>query len=743
MPQIDLRSVAGQFGPSFLPVLRSAQAFWHTHLSALAAGPDHPHILVELLTQDLRVNLRSLSLASALSVATGARIIAVVGTEPQWEHRVWTGYDAEMLGEMARAWGAVDVLDLREAVTATGSGADHLDVDGVALPVAAAMQLDATYFTTILDATGARIRGVPAMTDEMRQDETHSQLIDFSGTTTRVWEALVQHTAPIAFVTSHVDYAQWAPASIAAGRASIPTLHVQSTGGMKAYRGIDPAHPESTYRQELTRTLGIFFEQELWPRREALRPAAELVAWRARKNLGVPSWWRSESEDDEVAYVSAAERSAVRDWAARRTGVSPDRPVVVVFNHAVSDALGGNREIFDSLAQWFERTAEFAVVHPEVTWLLLDHPKQHLYDTTGFFESVATRLGHHPHLHFAPSRDFSKNELWSLADLVVTVRGSVSNEYPAYGIPAIQAGWSEWSHCGFSMRADDQDQYWQLLRNSVSALLRGSSLITDDQVERARLWMWFYRSSGDVSSGLVPHWRQGLSTPLHHQLNIAMNSVEADFDPLFTSVANWWATDGPALLRGGLDEVSASARTATSRPSYPLLTSLDEPTSTLATGEGITTGADPRLALLKGFHRSWAMVARAWKADASLAVRLIPGAAARVLTVVLQVDKVSDQWWVADHPGEEPDRERVLQILVGGSPRGRVVLMAAALQQDVPVELHLRPQDVGPSGFVVLDLVADPSNNLPDPVIGVRVERIDVVDVVQEPRGWTRGLRRR
>ena len=624
MAQVDLRSVAGQFGPSFLPVLRSADAFWRGHLSALAPG-GRSHILVELLTQDLRVNLRSLSLASSLSVATGARVVAMVGTEPQWEQRVWTGYDAEMLTQMARAWGAVDVLDLRDAVTALNAGRKFIEVDALRIPVADRMQIGAEHFATILDATGARIRGVPAMTDALRRDQDHARLVQFSTASTRIWEALVEHTSPVAFITSHVDYAQWAPASVAAGRAAVPTLHVQSTGGMKAYRGIDPARPGKTYRQELTEDLGRFFEEELWSRRDELRPAAELVAWRARRNLGAPSWWRSESEDDEVAYVSAGERYAVRQWAARRFGVRADRPVVVVFNHAVSDALGGNHEIFDSLAQWFEQTAQFAADHPEVTWLLLDHPKQHLYDTTGFFERVAQRFGGHQHLHFAPSRRLSKNELWSLADLVVTVRGSVSNEYPAYGIPAVQAGWSEWSHCGFSMRADDQDHYWQLLRTSIEALLRGAPLITNEQVERARLWMWFYRSAGDVSSVLVPHWRQGLSSPLHHQLNIAMNSVEADADPLFTSVASWWSTPGPALLRGTLDDVSASARTTSERPAYAPLTSLDQPVTALRSGESITTGADPRLALLRGFHRSWAMVARAWKPEASVGVRLAPG----------------------------------------------------------------------------------------------------------------------
>ena len=110
-----------------------------------------------------------------------------------------------------------------------------------------------------------------------------------------------------------------------------------------------------------------------------------------------------------------------------------------------------------------------------------------------------------------------------------------------------------------------------------------------------------------------------------------------------------------------------------------------------------------------------------------------------MLTVVLQIDNVSEQWWRTEHPGEAPDRERVLQISVGGSARARVVLSPASLQDDTCVEVPLRRSDVGPSGLVVLDLSADSSNQRPDPVIGVRIERIDVVD---EP-GWTRGLRRR
>ncbi|MBO1756156.1 hypothetical protein [Allobranchiibius sp. CTAmp26] len=724
MPQVDLRSVAGQFGPSFDPVLGAARSFWCTRTSGRAEGVDAPHILVELLTQDIRVSLRSLSVAGSLSVATGARIVAVVGSEPQWEARVWTGYDAATLRDLALAYGAVDVVDLRRVLPQVIHGRDRLDVDGAQVPLADAPALDRAHLAQILDATGARIRGVPRMTDTMRADEAHARLTDYSTAGTRIWEALIAHTAPIAFVTSHVDYAQWAPASIAAGRSGVPTVHVQSTGGLKAYWGIDPADREDGYRQELTRSLGAFFEDELWSRRESLRPAAELVAWRARRNLGAPSWWRSDGEDDEVAYLTAGERLAVRQWAADRLGLPAGRPVVVVFNHAVSDALGGNKEIFDSLADWFEQTADFAAAHPEVTWLLLDHPKQHLYDTTGFFEGVAERLGHHAHLRFAPSSTLTKNELWSLADLVVTVRGSVSSEFPAYGIPAVQAGWTEWSHCGFTMRADDRAQYWQVLADAAAALVRGDDLITDDQVERARLWMWFYRSGSDVSTGLVPHWEQGIGERLHRQLTIAMNCVEGDADALFTTVARWWSHPRPALLRASIDDVAASMRTVARRPDYRLLTSFDEPPESLADGERIETDSDPRLALLTGWRRSAGMVARAGKSNATLGVRLSPSGGSRTLTFTARIDATSEQWWSPEHPAEYGGSTRTLLLCVGGRPRGRFTL-----RPDTPADeavVRLAPSDIGPSGLVVLDIAADPASVLPDPLLGVRIDLIQV-----------------
>ncbi len=269
----------------------------------------------------------------------------------------------------------------------------------------------------------------------------------------------------------------------------------------------------------------------MWTHRDVLAPSAERTAWRSKANLGRPSWWRGGGEISRLDLRSSAEREALRDYTLERLGLDPDRPVVTVFNHAVSDAVQGNHEAFTDLATWLEQTVEVAKGDETVSWLFLDHPSQVNYDRTEHFERLAAACAGRPHLVFRPSLAISRNALWSVTDLAVTVRGSVSSEFPAYGIPALQAGWSEWSHLGFCRRTDTAEEYLDALQASVRDLVAGIPLITAEQVRRARLWLWVYRSGADVTTPLVPHWENGQGTTLHQLVTTAMNHVEDDADP--------------------------------------------------------------------------------------------------------------------------------------------------------------------------------------------------------------------
>ena len=95
-----------------------------------------------------------------------------------------------------------------------------------------------------------------------------------------------------------------------------------------------------------------------------------------------------------------------------------------------------------------------------------------MYDASDFFDRCGARYEEHAHMRFMRSLDLSKNFLTALTDLVLTVRGSVSNEYPALGIPALQSGWSEWSKCGFTEVAETPEEYFRMLEEHIDGLHR-------------------------------------------------------------------------------------------------------------------------------------------------------------------------------------------------------------------------------------------------------------------------------
>ncbi|GAA0798976.1 hypothetical protein [Spirilliplanes yamanashiensis] len=516
--------------------LDAAEVYWEKNLPRPA---DDAYVVVEAFHQDIRVTLRNLVFANALRRLRPARLVVVTGVQADWKRTLWSGFDTALMTRFCRAFGAEDVIDVYDLVA---RGARPV-VAGRELPPGA--PIDAQTLRAYADATYCRLAKVPRMPAD---PPGYAERAALGAGLAEVYAALLGG-AVTALVTSHVDYDQWGLAVEAARRARVPVIHTQQTGCLKAY-GLYPETDSGTgtFRQELTRHIGAAFEAGVWSRRDELRDAAELVAWRSKVNLGRPSWWRG-GVTASVDLADPAERARLRSHTAARLGLDPAKPIVAVFNHAVSDALGTNVELFDDLADWFSRTADYAAERTDAQWLFLDHPSQALYDGTKFFASVAARHARSRHLVFRPSASLSKNALWSLADLGVTVRGSVSNELPAYGIPVIQAGWSEWSACGLSTVASDAEDYWRLLDAGIATARDGGEPVTEEQVRRARLWLWLYRSGTDVVTPLVPQWEVWPANHLLRAMRATFRHIESDADPLYAAVERMWTRREPMLTR--------------------------------------------------------------------------------------------------------------------------------------------------------------------------------------------------
>ena len=536
---------------AFEGFLDAAAVYWRKNLGSTAS---QRYLVVEVFHQDIRVALRNLAVANAIRRIVPAQLVVVTGVEQMWHDALWTEFDVQLVRRLAEAYGASEVIDLYRLVEGPARsaepGAVRLELFG--RPLVPGPPISEQTLAEFVSATYCRVTKRPRPPEDPTADPRYQRRQALARAISSAYDALLGDGSAVALVTSHVDYDHWGLAVDSARRAGVPVVHTQQTGCLKAYA----LFPETdtgkhTFRGELTQQIGAFFAERVWSRREQVRRNAELVAWRSKVNLGRPSWWRG-GASASVDINNSAERARLRNHFAARLGFDPARPVVAVFNHAVSDAPGTNHQSFPTLADWFEETARFASTASQVQWLFQDHPSQFRYDSTGFFESVAARYARHRHMVFQPSKDLSKNGLWSLVDLGVTVRGSVSNELPAYGIPVIQAGWSEWSECGLSTVVHDPETYWKALDSAIGALGSGEELISPEQVERARLWLWFYRSATDLFTPQVPQWEVWPADHLLKSVQVAFRHIESDADPLFEAVERMWHRREPVLTRTDL-----------------------------------------------------------------------------------------------------------------------------------------------------------------------------------------------
>lgn len=512
---------------AFQRLVRDAAVYWRTILPR----PDGDRqIVVEGFHTEFRVMLRNLAIANAIRRIEPARLVILAGVDPRYTDIFAAAGTPGALEDLARAYGADEIIDVHAAARAAADDPQEQD--------------DAVLERTVR-GTHCRLTRTPEL---VAGDPQVASARSYARRLRRIYRSLFAKPT-VAFVTSHVDYDQWELAVAAARENDVPVVHTQQTGAAKAYTLFPEADSRrGPFRTQLTTSIGEFFEERVWADRDALRQEAELVAYRSRQNLGRPSWWRA-GTDSLAQMTNDVQRSQVRPFAASLLGVDPAKPVVACFNHATSDALGTNVEAYPNLAEWFAATADFAAERPDATWLFLDHPQQAKYDRSGFFDGVRARHTGRSHMLFARSTDLSKNQLWSLLDLATTVRGSVSNELPAYGIPVIQAGWSEWSSCGLGTVVTDPGGYLSELGKGLDRLVAGEQLCTPEQVERARLWHWLYRGGADVTSGLIPHWEFIPQTALFFAIGLHMRYVESINDPLFDQVEHMWRNREPMLTR--------------------------------------------------------------------------------------------------------------------------------------------------------------------------------------------------
>jgi hypothetical protein len=168
-----------------------------------------------------------------------------------------------------------------------------------------------------------------------------------------------------------------------------------------------------------------------------------------------------------------------RDATIKMLGLDPQKKTAVIFSHVLWDAnLFFGKDLFEDYGDWFVQSVKAACENSRLNWIIKLHPANHwkrqLQRVKGeYTEFILLRkhlgdLENIPkHVHFLlPVTPISTPSLFHLADIGITVRGTISAELPCWGKPVLTAGTGRCHGYGFTIDSRSKEEYLNRLAHA-------------------------------------------------------------------------------------------------------------------------------------------------------------------------------------------------------------------------------------------------------------------------------------
>lgn len=206
--------------------------------------------------------------------------------------------------------------------------------------------------------------------------------------------------------------------------------------------------------------------------------AAQAMSWSAEQEAAVLRLFEQSYRTGawfKRKYLHSDKR--IEDAAATRAHLrlDPHKKTAVIFSHVLWDAtFFYGRGLFDDYETWLIETVRAACRNPDVNWVVKLHPdlvwKLKYEGFTGELRDlVAMRAAVGelpPHVIIVPpDTPISTYSFFAIADVCVTVRGTIGIEMACHGVPVITAGTGRYSGLGFTIDSATAAEYLDRLAN--------------------------------------------------------------------------------------------------------------------------------------------------------------------------------------------------------------------------------------------------------------------------------------
>ena len=235
---------------------------------------------------------------------------------------------------------------------------------------------------------------------------------------------------------------------------------------------------------------------------------------------------------DQVDLKNAYDNKQTYDKARLLAmfGADPRKKIVFVLAHAFSDAPHvGGRLAFDDYYDWLHQTLDRLSLNPDINVIVKPHPSSYMWGEKGAVEVLLEKLGI-TNVHITPS-DFSTVSIKSIADYIVTARGTAGLEYSGLGIPALTCGEGYYSEFGIAHEHIDREAYLQALDDIISL-----QPLTKEIKQRAKMVLYLTftklaRSELAPSRHIYPGDDEKTLTPQHYReisANLRQKGITGD-----------------------------------------------------------------------------------------------------------------------------------------------------------------------------------------------------------------------
>ena len=227
-------------------------------------------------------------------------------------------------------------------------------------------------------------------------------------------------------------------------------------------------------------------------------------------------------------------RTISREDLCAELGMAPDKPIVTIFSHCLSDAphsCGG--QLYDDYAEWLKATLKEAIKNKSVNWVVKAHPLRGDYTYTVTTKNIFDEMcGNEPHMFFSPY-DLHIRTFYDHCDLVVTCAGSAGLEFPCLGKPAIVASEGFYGKKGFTYDSQTAQEYEEKLRQV------GRYFEFTDEMQNNALAYWYLAFKlGRIECRLLPSVHTSSMTPEEEiktwmLASQKLKATEPSDDPMF------------------------------------------------------------------------------------------------------------------------------------------------------------------------------------------------------------------